>query len=137
MMHVRCLPILPQQKKSEPVLDCRLYTKEKKMMKSFGNSSAVATGFVLGTLIRNKAICEVRQTQHQNPEFGHTQGEIQKTPAKKYISIQGTEGGQGGETQKTINFGGKLSFILSFLVPARLHCCYIYFHCSYLYNYNN
>ncbi len=45
------------------------------------------------------------------------------------MSIQG-----GDETQKTINLGGKLSFILSFLFPERLHCCYIYFHCSYLYN---
>jgi hypothetical protein len=33
----------------------------------------------------------VRQTQHQNPEFGHTLGEIKKKPARKYISIQ--EGG--------------------------------------------
>jgi len=31
---------------------------------------------------------------------------------------------------KTINFGGKLSFIPSFLFPERLHCCYIYFPCS-------
>jgi len=34
---------------------------------------------------------KVRKTQHQNPEFGHTQGEIQqpkKKPAKQYISIQ-------------------------------------------------
>jgi hypothetical protein len=30
----------------------------------------------------------VRETQHQNPEFGHTQGEIKKKPAKKYISFQ-------------------------------------------------
>jgi hypothetical protein len=30
-----------------------------------------------------------RKTQHQNPEFGHTQGEIFKKPAEKYISIQG------------------------------------------------
>jgi hypothetical protein len=28
------------------------------------------------------AICKVMKTQHQNPEFGHTQGEIQKQPAK-------------------------------------------------------
>ncbi len=26
----------------------------------------------------NRVICKVRQTQHHNPEFGHTQGEIQK-----------------------------------------------------------
>jgi hypothetical protein len=35
------------------------------------------------------------------------------------------------------SIGGKLSFILSFLFPDRLHCCYTYFHCSYLYNYYN
>jgi len=40
------------------------------------------------------------------------------------------ENSTGDETQKTINFGGKLSFILSLLFPERLHCCYIYFHCS-------
>jgi hypothetical protein len=33
-------------------------------------------------------ICKVRKRQHQYPEFGHTQGEIQKKPAKKYISSQ-------------------------------------------------
>jgi hypothetical protein len=32
---------------------------------------------------------KVRKTQNQNPEFGHTQGEIFKKPDKKYISIQG------------------------------------------------
>jgi hypothetical protein len=31
----------------------------------------------------------------------------------------------------------KLSFILYFLFPERLHSCYIYFHCSYLNNYYN
>jgi hypothetical protein len=36
----------------------------------------------------NRVICKVRKTQHQNPEFGHTQGEIRKKPANKYISIQ-------------------------------------------------
>jgi hypothetical protein len=35
-------------------------------------------------------IREVPKTQHQNPDFGHTQGEIQKkNPPKKYNSIQG------------------------------------------------
>jgi hypothetical protein len=55
--------------------------------------------------------------QHQNPEFSHTQGEIFKKPAKKYISIQGA-----AETQKTVNFCGKLSFILSFLSGKGLYC---------------
>jgi hypothetical protein len=35
-----------------------------------------------------RVIRKVRKTQHQNPEFGRTQGEIKKKPAKKYISIQ-------------------------------------------------
>jgi hypothetical protein len=39
------------------------------------------------------------------------------------------------QTSFSIKFGNKLSFILSFLFPERLHCCYMYFHCSYLYNY--
>jgi hypothetical protein len=34
-----------------------------------------------------RVIPKVRK-QHQNPEFGSTQDEIQKKPAKKYISIQ-------------------------------------------------
>jgi hypothetical protein len=34
-------------------------------------------------------IRKARKTQHQNPEFGHTQGDILEKPAKKYISIQG------------------------------------------------
>jgi hypothetical protein len=51
----------------------------------------------------NRVIRKVGKTQHQNPEFGHTQGEnfertlslvihrvrFLKKPAKKYISIQG------------------------------------------------
>jgi len=36
-----------------------------------------------------RVIRTVRKTQHQNPEFGHTQGETQKNPAKKYLSVQG------------------------------------------------
>ncbi len=55
----------------------------------------------------NRVIHKVMKTQ--NPAFGHKQGEIQKTHAKKYISIRGR-----GETQKTINFCDKESFTLSF-----------------------
>ncbi len=40
-----------------------------------------------------------------------------------------------GETPKTINFDGSWVFTLSFFFSERLHCCYIYFHCSYLYSY--
>jgi hypothetical protein len=39
--------------------------------------------------------------QHQNPEFGHTQGEIIKKPVKKYISIQ--RGERGGVKKKNNN----------------------------------
>jgi hypothetical protein len=60
-----------------------------------------------------RVIRKVRKTQHQNPEFGHTQGEIKKKPAKKYISIQ-----QGMKLRKPsgkrVN-PNKLSFIPSFL----------------------
>jgi hypothetical protein len=57
-------------------------------------------------IVPNRDICKVQKRQHQYPEFGHTQGEIKKLPAKKYIGIQGL----GGETQKSINFDGFLSF---------------------------
>jgi hypothetical protein len=80
----------------------------------------------------SRVIHKVRQTQHQNPEFGHTQGETEKKPAKKHISIGGRGRGRNSE-----DHGGELSFILSFLPPERLQCCYIYLHCSYLYNYYN
>jgi len=63
----------------------------------------------------NTVIRKVRKTQHENPEFGHTRVTFFLKPAKKYISIKGR-----GETQKTINFGGKLSFILSVLFTERL-----------------
>jgi hypothetical protein len=58
-----------------------------------------------------RVIRKVRKTQHQNPEFGNTQDEIQKKNTCKKVRLHST----GDETQKTINFGGKLSFILSFL----------------------
>jgi hypothetical protein len=72
----------------------------------------------------SRVIRKVRKTQHQNPEFGHTQGKIQKTPAKKYISIQ-----RGMKLRKkTINFGGKLSFTpcLSFLLNASTAATYVF-----------
>ncbi len=53
---------------------------------------------------------------------------ILRSEAGAYFTIIGTQ------TSFFTDFGGKLSFILSFLFPERLHCCYIYFHCSYLHN---
>jgi hypothetical protein len=43
-------------------------------------------------IYHDRVIRIVRQTQHQNPEFRHTQGNIKKKPAKKYISIQRSGG---------------------------------------------
>jgi hypothetical protein len=40
------------------------------------------------SFLDNRVICKARQTQHPNPEFGHTQGEIKKKPAKKYMNIE-------------------------------------------------
>jgi hypothetical protein len=58
-----------------------------------------------------RVIRKVRKAQHQNPEFSHTQGEIfKKKPAEKVFQHS-----TGDETQKIINFGVKLSFILSFI----------------------
>jgi hypothetical protein len=79
--------------------------------------------FLFFKIIINRVIHKVKKTQHQNPESGHTRGEIQKKLEKKYISIQ------GGWNLENHNFCGKLSFILSFLVPERLHSHYIYFPC--------
>jgi hypothetical protein len=57
----------------------------------------------------NRDIRKVRKRQDQYPEFGHTQGEIQKTPAKKYISIQA----EGWNSENHF-----LSFILSIFVQS-------------------
>jgi len=43
---------------------------------------------VLGSMQNIRDICKVRKAQQHNLEFGHTQGEIKKKTAKKYISIQ-------------------------------------------------
>jgi len=45
--------------------------------------------FVHNCSFANSDIRKVRKRQSEYPEFGHTQGEIQKKSAKKYISIQG------------------------------------------------
>jgi hypothetical protein len=39
----------------------------------------------------NRVICKIRQTQHQNPEFGHTQGDIKKNLQKSTLTFK--EGG--------------------------------------------
>jgi hypothetical protein len=59
-----------------------------------------------------------RKTQHQNPEFGHTQGEIQqkKNQQKSTLAFKG-----GMKLRKPSNLVVKLSFILSFLSPERIN----------------
>jgi hypothetical protein len=47
-----------------------------------------AVHFEGSNVLYNKVVRKVRKTEHQNHEFGHTQGEIFKNPAKKYICIQ-------------------------------------------------
>jgi len=83
------------------------------------------------TLQCTRVIRKVTQTQHQSPRFRHTRVRFKKDLQKSTLAFNGG----GSEAEKTINFGGKLSFILSFLFPEHHQCCYIYFHCSYLYNY--
>jgi hypothetical protein len=83
------------------------------------------------TQTHNRDLRKVSKRQHQYPQFGHTQGEIEKKPAKKYISIQ-----LGVKLRKP-SILMVPEFHLSFFFPERLHCCYIDFHCSYLYSYYN
>jgi hypothetical protein len=65
-----------------------------------------------------RVICKVRKTQHQNPEFGHTQGEIKK----KYISIQ-----QGMKLRKiSILVVNWVSSCLSFFLSASTAATYIF-----------
>jgi hypothetical protein len=49
--------------------------------------------FLFLKIIINRVIHKVKKTQHQNPEFGHTRGEIHKKLEKK-----NTLAFKGGET---------------------------------------
>jgi hypothetical protein len=82
------------------------------------------------------------KTQHQNPEFVPKKlGEIRAKPAKKYFSIQEGRGGDVKLRKAPFLVYFKPQFhpvlIPSFLSPELLQRCYMYFHCSYLYNYYN
>jgi hypothetical protein len=70
-------------------------------------------------LVDKRDIRKVRKRQHQYPEFAHTQGEVKKKPAKKYIRIQW---GWNSENHQIF-----LSFTLSFFFPKPLHCYHIDF----------
>jgi len=70
----------------------------------------------------SRVIRKVRKTQHQNPEFGHTQGEIFKIPTKKYISIWG-----GMNLRKpSILVVNWVSSYLSFFLSATTAATYIF-----------
>jgi hypothetical protein len=69
-------------------------------------------------------------------DLGGENGQFRHNKASKWVHL-GMKFLLNAITVTQTSFGGKLSFIPSFLVPERLHCCYIYFHCSYLYNCNN
>jgi hypothetical protein len=80
----------------------------------------------------NRVIRKVRQLGGENRQIRHNRAsnaELGMEILQKEIT--------GTQTSFSTNFDLKLSFILSFLSPERLHCCYIYFHCSYRYNYYN
>jgi hypothetical protein len=55
-------------------------------LKKCGLNRMTTVGYLptsYGGQLVNRVICKVRETQHQNPEFGHTQGEIQKKTCRK------------------------------------------------------
>ncbi len=68
-------------------------------------------------------------------EFGPKPGEIKGKPPKKYISLQ--LGVKLRNAPLFVPNWVSSGFDPSFLFPERLHCCYIHFHCSYMYNYYN
>jgi len=73
-------------------------------------------------LQNNRVISKVRKTQHQNPEFGHTQVKIQRKPAEKYISIQ-----QGMKLRnQSILVVNLVSSCLSFFLSASTAATYIF-----------
>jgi len=73
-------------------------------------------------MLSNRVIHKIIKTQHQNPKFGHTQGEIKKKPAKKHISIQ-----QGMKLRKpSILVVNWVSSRLSFFLNASTATIYIF-----------
>jgi hypothetical protein len=70
----------------------------------------------------NKVVLKVRRLGAENgQQFQHNRG-IECVTGNENLQNEIT----GTQTIFSTNFGGKLSFILSFLFPERLHCCYIY-----------
>jgi ABC-type lipoprotein release transport system permease subunit len=70
----------------------------------------------------NKVIYKLRKKEHQNPKFGHTQGEIKKKPPKKYISIL-----LGVKLRKpSIFVKNWISSYLSFFMSASIITTYVF-----------
>ncbi len=73
-----------------------------------------------------RIICKVTWLGGENGQFQHNR------PSNVYLGTKILQNEiTRTQTSLFIKFGGKLSFILSFLFPERLHCCYIYFHYSF------
>jgi hypothetical protein len=73
-------------------------------------------------MLGNRVVRKIIKSQHLNPEFGHTQGEIKKKPAKKYISNQ-----QGMKLRKpSILVVNRVSSCLSFFLNASTAAIYIF-----------
>jgi hypothetical protein len=70
----------------------------------------------------NRIFYKVRKTQHQNPKFGHTKGEISKKLPKKYISIQlGVK-----QIKPSIFVKNWVSAYLSFFLSASIITTYVF-----------
>ncbi len=96
---------------------------------SFYCPSGFRGGFILPLIY---IIRKVRKRQGAYPSLVMHGLRFKKNMQKGTLAFKG-----GDETQKIINFYCFLSFTVAFFFPERLHCCYIDFHCSYLYSYYN
>jgi hypothetical protein len=70
------------------ILGTNINSLKKHWKRDFRNPSRFEQGLNICPENNRVIIRKVRQTQHQYPEFSHTQGEIKKKPAKKYIGNQ-------------------------------------------------
>jgi hypothetical protein len=72
-------------------------------------------------LLLNRVSCKVTRLGDKNGQFQHSGAsntELRMKILQNEITLI--------QTSFSTNFGGKLSFILSFLFLERLHCCYVY-----------
>jgi len=75
----------------------------------------------LGKFEHIGVINKVGQLGGENGQFRHSRA----SNAKLLMKILQKEI-RGTQTRFSTNFGGKLTFIMCFLFPERLRCCYIY-----------